>query len=134
MNLISHFPKICGHGDQGQRGWGFVCLRVASSILRPLMTPADQGAHVQPSNFPRKVPSLPVRHNQSCLLMPVTQSVQDAWIPADAPRAERNQRETAKHSGMQMAAPLARRFCYVLSAFLGFGFCCVLCSGWSNSH
>ena len=40
------------------------------------MTPADQGAHVQSLNFPRKAPSLPVRDNQGCLLMPVTQSVQ----------------------------------------------------------
>ena len=60
------------------------------------MTPADQGACVQSLNFPRKVPSLPVRDNQGCLLMPVTQSVQGTWIPAAAPVAERNQQKKKK--------------------------------------
>lgn len=94
MNLISLIPNIyCGREDRGQSGWGFVSLRVASIILQPLMTPADRVAHVQPLNFPRKVPSLPVRDNQGCLLMPVTQSVQGAWVPAAAPGTERNPAE-----------------------------------------
>lgn len=135
MNLISHFPKIyCGHGDQGQSGWGFVCLKVASIILRPLMTPPDQVAHVQPLNFPRKVPSLPVRDNQGCLLMPVMQSVQGTWIPAAAPVTEKN---PANENNQSPAAhgwklPNARLFCHILSAFyfwhsVEFWFLCVLC-------
>ena len=77
MNVISHFPNThCGGGDQGQRGWGFVSLRRASIIPRPLMTPADQGARVQPLSRPSEAPRLPVRDNRRCLPVLVTLSVQ----------------------------------------------------------
>ena len=114
MNLISRFPKIhCGRSDQGQRGWGFVCLKVAGSILRPLMTPVDQGA----LNFPRKVPSLPVRHNQGCLLMRVMQSVQGSWIPTDAPESREKSKE---NSQTQPHADSSPRCQTVLLCFLSF--------------
>lgn len=141
MNLILHFPKICGRGEQGQSGWGFVCLRVASIILWPLMTPPDRGAPSQPLNVLSKVPSLPVRDNQGCLLVPGIQPVQLSWIPTPAswqrgnPANEKSQSPAVHGSELPVPAHLA----FVCSAWLSlkwmeFWLCCVLCSRLPQHH